>query len=224
MSSFIDQLIKSPLIFFIIAAVVLIFLAIIGKIPFPNTIDLNARQRAGLAAFGAILIVFSVVVTSMEVAPPSGGSVTQQPTIIPSPTVALTTTSSPQSSPTPEPSPTATPPQSCLYDIQQTGQSKSKPFTNFKVSEVCVLIADSLRGNLNSTTWTGGGVYAFPSGIYNGFIYDGEYTLVETQEAKSEFCKIVKAVASRPNTAFSNVKSLPEWGFSDAQLLRQRHC
>ncbi len=42
MSSFIDQLIKSPLIFFIIAAVVLIFLAIIGKIPFPNTIDLTA--------------------------------------------------------------------------------------------------------------------------------------------------------------------------------------
>jgi len=223
-SFFFDQLFKSPLVFFIIAAVVLIVLAIIGKIPFPNTIDLVTWQRASLATFGVILIVFSVIVTPKGVAPPSGGSVTQQPTITPSPTVALTTTPSLQSSPSPEPSPTATSPQSCFYDTHQTGQSSSEPFTNFNVSKVCVLIIDSLRGNLNKTTWTEGGVYAFPSGIYNGFIYDGEYTLVGIQEAKAEFCQILQAVASRPGSALSHAGPLPGWGFSEEELLKKGDC
>jgi hypothetical protein len=224
MSIFLDQLFKSPVIFFIVAAVILIVFAIIGKIPWPSTVDLNIPQRASLAAFGVVLIVLSVIVASIAVAPPSGGSVIQGSTLTPSPTVALPTTSSLQSSPISDTLPTAVPSQSCLYDNQQTGQSKSKPFTNFNVSEVCVLIIDSLRGQLNSTIWTGGGVYAYPSGIYNGFIFDGEYTLVGTQEAYDEFCKIVKAVASRPGSAFSHAGPLPEWGLSEEGLLKKGGC
>ncbi|HZO73481.1 MAG TPA: hypothetical protein VFB60_14875 [Ktedonobacteraceae bacterium] len=74
MATFLDQLFKSPIIFFIIAAVILIVLAIIGKIPWPSTIDLDARQRVGLATFGTILIVLSVVITSIEATPSPGAS------------------------------------------------------------------------------------------------------------------------------------------------------
>src|SRR5256885_1206623 len=130
MSSLVDQLIKSPLIFFVMAAVVLIVLAILCKIPFSSTIVLTLLQRAGFAAFGVILIVFSVIVTPPTAALPSSGSVTQQSTITPSPTVALITTSTIQPSPPPGPSPTTTLPQSCSYENLQTGQSKSIPFTN----------------------------------------------------------------------------------------------
>lgn len=82
LGQFLDQLFQSPVIFFIIAAVILIVLAIIGKIPLPSSIDLDPRQRAGLAAFGTILIVFSVVVTSIEVRPPGGGGIVAPPSAI----------------------------------------------------------------------------------------------------------------------------------------------
>ena len=97
MAIFFDQLLKSPIIFFIIAAVVLIVLAIIGKIPWPSTIDLDTRQRVGLATFGSILIVLSVVITSIEAIPPPGASGKTQLSSPVSPPV--TNTSSCSSSP-----------------------------------------------------------------------------------------------------------------------------
>lgn len=94
MAIFLDQLFKAPIIFFIIAAVVLIVFAIIGKIPWPSTIDLDTRQRVGLATFGTILIVLSVVVTSIEVITPPSTSGTTQLTAS-SPTKALSSSASP---------------------------------------------------------------------------------------------------------------------------------
>lgn len=96
MAIFLDQLLKSPIIFFIIAAVVLIVLAIIGKIPWPSTIDLDTRQRVGLATFGSILIVLSVVITSIEATPPgASGKIQLSSSASPAVTTISTCSSSP---------------------------------------------------------------------------------------------------------------------------------
>jgi len=95
MATFLDQLFKSPIIFFIIAAVVLIVLAIIGKIPWPSTIDLDTRQRVGLATFGTILIVLSVVITSVEVtSPPSASGKTPLSSLASTPVTNISSCSS----------------------------------------------------------------------------------------------------------------------------------
>lgn len=53
----IGQLLKLPTILIVIIAIALIFLAIIGKIPWGNPFDLTQLQRIGLAIFGVFLIV-----------------------------------------------------------------------------------------------------------------------------------------------------------------------
>jgi hypothetical protein len=74
MVTFLAQLFQSPLVFLIVAALLLIVLAIIGKVPLLTPIDLGALQRAGLAALGIVVIVVSLFLSALELAPHPGPS------------------------------------------------------------------------------------------------------------------------------------------------------
>ena len=114
----------------------------------------------------------------------------------------------------------------CKYMYWQTGINTDKPLTNFGVPQGCVLVLDSFQGSLNGVNWNNGGVMAFPPGVYNGDIYNGEYEIVPEKanpNPKQVFCNRVQEVVTN-HYAFSQAQPLTAWGLSGPQIVAQGRC
>ncbi len=115
----------------------------------------------------------------------------------------------------------------CTYMYWMTGIKTKKQLTKFGVPPGCDLFLDSESGNLNGVSWSVGGVMAFPSGVYNGFIDNGEYEIVPEKanpNPQQVFCNRVQEVVMK-GYDFTQAQPLLAWGLPPGdQIVTQRHC
>lgn len=116
---------------------------------------------------------------------------------------------------------------SCTYVYYATGVTQTLTLTHFVVPKGCVLVTDSYTEDLNGVSWDQGGVFAFQSGTYSGFLTNGEYDIVPIHDPykspKQVFCDRLQEVTYN-QYALNAVGPLPEWGLSKRRLLQQGHC
>jgi hypothetical protein len=95
----------------------------------------------------------------------------------------------------------------CIGYESSAGQRLTISLT---VPEGCILIIDAYQGQISGYSWDKGGVAAFPSGTYTGYIVDGAYQLYDAPAGKTNFCKRYKQDITN-NHPITSTKPLDGW-------------